>query len=107
MSIFEINSIDSLNKLITVCKENDKYLVIKASAEWCFPCKTVQPKYESLAKEMVDKAVFTIFDVDEQQDIAEQFKISAMPTFVVIKNNDILTQFSGANLKEIKNILDK
>ena len=107
MSVFEINSIERLNKLIEICSENNKYLVIKASTEWCGPCKTIKPKYEQLAREMIDKAVFTTFDVDEQKDIADQFKISAMPTFIVIKDNDILTQFSGANLKELKTILDQ
>jgi thioredoxin 1 len=105
MSIFDITSIDSLNKIIEVCAENGKYLVIKASAEWCSPCKTVKPKYEALAKELVEQAVMTTFDVDEHQDIAEQFDISAMPTFIVVKGNDIIKKVTGADIASVRNTI--
>lgn len=105
MSVFDITSVDSLNKIIEVCAENGKYLVIKASAEWCGPCKLVKPKYEALAKELVDHAVMTTFDVDEHQDIAEQFEISAMPTFVVVKGYDIIKKVTGADIASVRNTI--
>ncbi len=102
MSVFEITGVENLNKLIDVCAQNDKYLVIKASTEWCGPCKAVKSKYEKLANELVEKAVFTTFDVDEHEGIAEQFEISAMPTFIVVKGHDIITKVTGADLASVR-----
>jgi thioredoxin 1 len=103
MSVFEITSIDNLNKIIQVCAENGKYLVIKASADWCSPCKVVKPKYDALAKELVEQAILTTFDVDDHQDIAEQFEISAMPTFIVVKGHDIIKKVTGADIASVRN----
>ena len=105
MSVFNITSVDSLNKIIEVFAENGKYLVIKASSDWCGPCKLVKPKYDALAKELVDQAVMTTFDVDEQQDIAEQFEISAMPTFVIVKGYDIIKKVTGADIASVRNTI--
>jgi thioredoxin 1 len=105
MSVFDITSVDNLNKIIEVCAENGKYLVIKASAKWCKPCQVVQPKYEALAKEMVEQAVLTSFDVDAHQDIAEQFDISAMPTFVIVKGHDIINKVTGADIASVRKTL--
>jgi len=103
MSVFTITSIDNLNKIIEVCADNGKYLVIKASADWCAPCKVVKPKYEALATELVEHAVLTTFDVDEHQDIAEQFGVSAMPTFIVVKGRDIIKKVTGADIASVRN----
>lgn len=103
MSVFDIKSIDNLNKIIEVCDEKGKYLVIKASADWCGPCKVVKPKYDALAKELVEHAVLTTFDVDEHQNIAEQFEISAMPTFIIVKGRDIIKKVTGADITSVRN----
>jgi thioredoxin 1 len=49
--------------------------------------------------------VFTTFDVEEQQDIAEQFSISAMPTFIVVKGRDIIKRIEGVDLQSIQQVL--
>jgi thioredoxin 1 len=105
MSVFH-SSVENLNKMIEVCAENGVYLVVKASAEWCAPCKLVKSKFEQLAKDLVEKAVFTSFDVDEQQAIAEQFVISAMPTFIIIKGHNIIKKITGTDLASIRNCIN-
>lgn len=105
MSVYEIESIDMLNKIIDACTEVDKFLVIKAGTEWCSPCKAVKPKYKELA-EHYHNAVFVTIDVDEQQDISEQFNISAMPTFIIIKGRKVVKRLEGADLRTIVEILD-
>jgi thioredoxin 1 len=105
MSVHEIDSIDMLNKIIDACTEVDKYLVIKAEAQWCGPCKAVKPRYKELA-ESYPNAVFVTFDVDDHQNIAEQFNISAMPTFIIIKERKVLKKVEGADLPTIRSVLD-
>lgn len=105
MSVYEIDSIDALNSMIDECEKNDKFLVIKASASWCCPCRAVKPKYQEMTQKY-SNAVFTTFDVDEQQEIAEQFSISAMPTFIVVKGRDIVKRVEGINLPIIQQVLE-
>ena len=54
-------------------------------ATWCGPCKMIAPKLEQMDKDM-DNVVFLKVDVDEAEDVAQEYNISAMPTFVFLKN---------------------
>jgi len=105
MSVHTIESIDMLNKIIDACTEVDKFLVVKAESDWCGPCRAVKPKYKELA-EQYSNAVFVTFNVDEQEEISEQFKISAMPTFIIIKDRKIVKRIEGTDIQSIRNVLD-
>jgi thioredoxin 1 len=105
MSVYNIDSVDTLNILIDECERNNQFLVIKAASVWCGPCKAVKPKYEQMAQKY-SNTVFSTFDVDEQTDIAEQFSISAMPTFIVVKGRDIIKRVEGTNLSVVQQVLD-
>lgn len=105
MSVYKIDNIDTLNNYIDKCEKNDKFLVIKAGSSWCGPCSAVKPKYQEMA-EKYDNAVFMTFDVEEQEEIAEQFSISAMPTFIVVKGRDIIKRVEGISLPTIQQVLE-
>ncbi|PSN56074.1 Thioredoxin-2 [Blattella germanica] len=84
---------DFQNKL----KEAEGKLVcVDFFATWCGPCKVIAPKVELLAAEHPD-VVFLKVDVDECEDIATEYDIKAMPTFVFIKNGSKIDDFSGNN----------
>lgn len=106
MAIYEVESIEMLNKVIQACEEVNKFLVIKAEASWCGPCKAVKPKYQKMA-ETYQNTVFVTFDVDVAEDIAEELQIGAMPTFVVVKNKKILRKVEGTDLLSVQVILDE
>ena len=63
-----------------------KLVVIDFFAEWCGPCKMIAPKIEEMAAQM-SNVVFLKVDVDEAEDAAQEYNIQAMPTFLLIKNN--------------------
>ena len=50
----------------------------------CGPCKVIAPQIESMSGEMAD-VVFLKVDVDENEDAAQEYNISAMPTFIFVK----------------------
>lgn len=83
-----------------------KLVVIDFFATWCGPCKTIAPRVEELSKEMED-VVFLSVDVDECDDIVNEYNISTMPTFVFIKEGKVLETFSGANYDKLKNTILK
>ncbi|CAH0549118.1 unnamed protein product [Brassicogethes aeneus] len=78
-----------------------KLVIIDFFATWCGPCKMISPKLEELAKEYSDIVILKV-DVDECEDVAMEYKISSMPTFIFIKNKQTITTFSGANYDKLK-----
>lgn len=68
-------------------------------AEWCGPCKMVAPIIEELAKEMPEVS-FVEIDVDADGELAEQFNVSSIPTFIVFKDGKPSSQAIGAMGKE-------
>ncbi|KAG7203371.1 hypothetical protein KM043_013445 [Ampulex compressa] len=81
-------------------------VVIDFFATWCGPCKMIAPKLETLSEEMKD-VVFLKVDVDECEDIATEYDITSMPTFVFIKEGKVLETFSGANFNKLKETIEK
>lgn len=80
-------------------------------AEWCGPCKMTSPIVEQLATEHPDMAFYKV-DVDANGDLASQYSVFSIPTFVMFKEGKIVSQFSGAMGKEgfeaeIKKVLGK
>ncbi|ENN77622.1 thioredoxin-2 [Dendroctonus ponderosae] len=85
----------------------DQLVVIDFFATWCGPCKMISPKLEELANEYADIHILKV-DVDECEELAMEYNISSMPTFVFIKNKSVLLTFSGANYEKLKaTILEK
>lgn len=80
--------------------------MIDFHAQWCGPCKVIGPKFVELSKEVTD-VVFLKVDVDESEDIAEEYDISSMPTFVFIKNKTKIDQLVGANYEALKELVTK
>lgn len=79
---------------------NEKGVVfVDFYAEWCGPCKMTAPIIEQLAAEQKDVTFYKI-DVDQNSELASQYSVFSIPTFVIFKNGQIAAQFSGAMGKE-------
>jgi thioredoxin 1 len=68
-------------------------------ADWCGPCKAVAPIIEDLSKDMKD-AKFVKVNVDENQDLAADYSVFSIPTFLIFKNGEVKNQFVGVHTKE-------
>ncbi len=62
--------------------------VIDFSATWCGPCKMLAPVLAEVSEEYVGKVNFFNVDVDENPDLARQYKIMNIPVLVVVKNGE-------------------
>jgi len=69
--------------------------VIDFHAVWCGPCKTMAPVFENMKKKYGDKAEFIKVDIDEDQDMAAEFNIASVPTFVVVKDGVTIAEIVG------------
>jgi thioredoxin 1 len=75
-------------------------------ATWCGPCKAVAPKIGEFS-EKYEKVRFLQIDVDKMRGLAQQFNITAMPTFVMLKDGQEVHRVRGADLKSIDDWLQK
>jgi thioredoxin 1 len=73
--------------------------VVDFYADWCMPCRYVSPIIEELAKELSDRLAFGKLNVDENQEIATRFGISAIPTLIFFKKGRPVDQIVGARPK--------
>ena len=74
-------------------------------ADWCGPCKMVAPIIEEIAKELKDAKVGKV-NVDEQSELAAEYRIMSIPTLMVFKDGAVVKKAVGAVSKaEIMNLL--
>jgi thioredoxin 1 len=67
------------------------------TAEWCEPCKKVKPVVEEMKKEGFQ---FQMIDADYEQLLVKQFKVSSVPTFILLEDGKELNRISGAKTKD-------
>lgn len=100
-------------KLVTSKEDFDKHLkdatglvVVDFYATWCGPCKMIAPQIEELAKTETT-VLFLKVDVDDNEEVAEIYKIEAMPTFKFFKGGAEIpqTEMKGANIQKFKQLV--
>lgn len=75
-------------------------VVVDFWAVWCGPCKMMSPIVDELATELEGITVGKV-NVDENPDLARQFNILSIPTFIIFKSGQVVEQFSGSMNKEM------
>ncbi|GFH43813.1 hypothetical protein CTEN210_00286 [Chaetoceros tenuissimus] len=102
--IVEITSSDELD----IYKSSKKLLLLKMTADWCKPCKAIQPLYESLCQEYASQdVIFATVDVDECDDIAGEYGVAMMPTFVALNQNGVVEKMSGSNEARLQDFVKR
>lgn len=72
--------------------------VLRFTAEWCGPCKSLAPIFDEVAAENPNMTTFVV-DVDKFPEIASKFNIRGIPTLMRIESGTIKLQKSGARPK--------
>lgn len=76
--------------------EENNVVVAKFGAEWCAPCKAMEPIVESVASQLENKAKVISIDVEEEPDLATKYKIRNVPTILYFKNGELKDKSVGA-----------
>jgi thioredoxin 1 len=77
-------------------------------AEWCGPCKMIAPLLDELADEYDGKVKIGKVNIDDQQPLAAEYGIRAIPTLLLFSKGQVADQIVGARSKrDFKNSLDR
>ncbi|TRM66245.1 thioredoxin-like protein [Schizophyllum amplum] len=97
-----IESYDEYKQIIN----SGKVVVIDFWATWCGPCKVISPIFEKLGlKDEYSSIEYYKVDVDQQDQIAQEVGVRAMPTFLAFKNGEKIGSTVGANPSGLENLL--
>lgn len=76
-------------------KESKLPVLVDFYADWCGPCKAMAPVVEALAEEYRGKAKVGKINTDDNQDIAMEYGIMSIPTFLVFKGGKVIKKMIG------------
>ncbi|KAL1205433.1 Thioredoxin H2 [Cardamine amara subsp. amara] len=82
-------------------KDSNQLLVVDFSASWCGPCRMIEPAIHAMADKFAD-VNFVKLDVDELPDVAKEFNVTGMPTFVLLKKGKEMDRIIGAKKDELE-----
>ncbi|XP_065365223.1 thioredoxin-2-like [Calliphora vicina] len=85
----------------------DKLVLVDFYANWCGPCKIINPQLEELSLQYADKAKVLKVNVDDCEEIAMAYNVTSMPTFVFIKNHQIIDILVGGNAEKLSKNMEK
>ncbi|GAB2214122.1 hypothetical protein Droror1_Dr00018460 [Drosera rotundifolia] len=82
-------------------KQTNKLIVLDFTATWCGPCRYMDPTITEFADKYTD-VDFVKIDVDELMDVAREFGVQVMPTFLLMKNGREVDKVVGAKKKDLR-----
>lgn len=77
-------------------------------ADWCNPCKMMAPVVEKMAQEYEGRIKVGKLNIDENMQIAQQYKVASIPLFMVFKGGKQAASYLGAmSAAELKNKIEQ
>ncbi|KAI9484021.1 MAG: thioredoxin-like protein [Benjaminiella poitrasii] len=86
--------------------KKDTVYVLNFWASWAEPCQQMNEVFAELASKF-PALQFLKIEAEEYPDISESFEISAVPTFIILKEGKIVDQVEGAKAAELTNSVAK
>ena len=75
-------------------------VLVDFSAEWCGPCKMLDPIVEQLSQEWQGKVKFVKVDADQNPNIVMQYSVMGIPTLLLFKGGEIKERVTGYQPKD-------
>ncbi|HOX55938.1 MAG TPA: thioredoxin [Candidatus Paceibacterota bacterium] len=93
--------------IVALTKENFGAEVLKSTApvlvdfwaEWCGPCKMIGPILDELAEEYNGRVRIGKVNIDEQQELAAEYGVRAIPTLLLFNQGQVADQMVGLRSK--------
>lgn len=94
MSVLAVNKSNFQKEVL----ESDRTVLLDFWASWCGPCKSIAPIIDEIAAENSKIKVCKV-NIDEEQELAEQFNIMSIPTLLLVKDGNVVNQSVGLKTK--------
>jgi thioredoxin 1 len=93
---------ETFNEII----KSEKPVLVDFYADWCGPCKAMEPVIKDVARAVQGKARVIKVDIDKSTEAAQAYGVSAVPTFIIFKNGKIVWRHPGMiDKKSLMNVL--
>lgn len=96
MSIKESHSIDIKEHIL----KSEKTVLLDFYAQWCGPCKNMDPTIKEFARENESKIELIKVDIDQYGDLAKSYSVQSIPTLILLKNGQEQKRSVGALSKQ-------
>ncbi len=93
-----LRSRDELSRVIS--EAGDRLLLIDFFADWCLPCKQLEPILEEIARKAADSVDVYRIDLDSNQALAQGFQVRGIPYVAFVKNQVIVYRLEGLHPKK-------
>ncbi|MEM4263934.1 MAG: thioredoxin [Candidatus Woesearchaeota archaeon] len=70
-------------------------VVVDFWASWCGPCQMLKPVFEKVSKDYKGKALFAKVNVEEEQELAEEYMVQGIPCLIVFSKGKEIDRWTG------------
>ncbi len=97
-----IKNIQNINQFDSIVQSSGrKLLVFDLYADWCGPCKVLEPILKDVAEMQSQKANFYKVDIDKHTHIAREFRVKGIPYVVLVKEGQVIHSITGVQPKVV------
>lgn len=82
----------------------DNVTLVDFWAPWCGPCRNLSPILDQVSEELGGKVKVVKINVDENPQLAQEYRISSIPTLLILKDGNVVDQTAG--LKQKQELID-
>ncbi|MEA3345394.1 MAG: thioredoxin [Chloroflexota bacterium] len=85
----------------------DELVLTDFWAEWCVPCRMVEPLLDKIEAKYADQLKVVRIDADSAQELTGQLGIMSIPTLILFKNGQPLERLTGSNCTRERKLLER
>ncbi|NLF20295.1 MAG: thioredoxin [Clostridiaceae bacterium] len=98
----------SLENFAQEVLQNNSVVLVDFWAEWCGPCRSISPLIDQLEEQYAGKVLVAKVNVDDEPAVAEEYRVSSIPTVFIFKDGIVVERLVGAHpYSEYENTLSK
>ena len=102
-------SVDNFLSITQSSYNSNKLFILNFKASWCAPCKAMTPSISYLQTEYSKYAKFYMIDIEdpELEEYPPRFEIAKVPTFIIIKNGNIIGSMIGTDKNKLEELINE
>lgn len=81
--------------------QSERPVLVDFWAPWCGPCQTMNPIISELASEFEGQVTIGKINVDQQPQVASEYRIQSIPTFLLVQEGKVVETLVGAVSKKV------